>query len=87
MCCGRNHNRVQYSAPNSAPNHLTAASLPVNVGLQSGSTFQYVGRTALTVVGPVSGARYRFERPGSQVRVDPRDRSALLRVPALRPVG
>lgn len=83
MCCGRNHNRLQYNAPT----RLAPTSRPASVGIQSGSLFQYLGRTALTVVGPISGARYRFERTGSQLRVDPRDRAALLRVPALRPVG
>jgi hypothetical protein len=80
MCCGRSHNRLQYSAPN----RPVPQSPSAGVGMQSGSTFQYLGRTALIVVGPISGAHYRFERPGSQVRVDPRDHSALLRVPALR---
>jgi hypothetical protein len=83
MCCGRNQKKFLYNAPN----HVTTLPTPGNAGFQSGSTFQYLGRTALTVVGPITGARYRFDRPGSQLRVDPRDRPALLRVPVLKPVG
>lgn len=49
-------------------------------------TFEYVGSTALTVVGPVTGRRYRFDRRGARVVVDPRDRPGLARVPRLREV-
>jgi hypothetical protein len=48
--------------------------------------FEYVGRTALTAVGPVSGKRYRFDHPGVVVVVDPRDRPGLAVVPNLRAV-
>ncbi|MEW6704860.1 MAG: hypothetical protein AB1430_08430 [Pseudomonadota bacterium] len=46
--------------------------------------FEYVGRTALTVIGPASGLRYRFDRPGARLAVDPRDHQALQAVPLLR---
>jgi hypothetical protein len=46
--------------------------------------FEYVGATALTVIGPGSGLRYRFDRPGAALAVDPRDRAALEAVPLLR---
>jgi hypothetical protein len=52
----------------------------------STSFFQYIGKTALTVVGPVSGNRYRFDGPGATVAVDQRDRPSLLAVPGLRQV-
>ena len=45
--------------------------------------FKYNGGTALTVVGPVSGKRYRFDGPGARVEVDPRDRRSLIAVPNL----
>ncbi len=45
--------------------------------------FRYNGATALTVVGPISGRRYRFEGPGARVEVDPRDRRSLMAVPNL----
>jgi len=48
--------------------------------------FRYVGRTALTVAGPVSGQYYRFPAPGATVEVDPRDAPAVEQVPQLRRV-
>jgi hypothetical protein len=48
--------------------------------------FEYAGPTALTVTGPVSGRRYRFDRPGARLAIDPRDRPSLARVPKLREV-
>ena len=47
---------------------------------------EYVGRTALVVTGPYTGARYRFLQPGARVSVDTRDRQAMLSIPMLRPV-
>jgi hypothetical protein len=49
--------------------------------------FEYTGATGLTVFGPVSGRRYRFDGPGAVVTVDPRDRPGLAAVPRLRQVG
>jgi hypothetical protein len=48
--------------------------------------FQYLGRTGLTVVGPISGKRYRFDGYGAIVAVDPGDRRSLAAVPNLRQV-
>ncbi len=38
----------------------------------------------MTVIGPISGIRYRFEGPGARLEVDPRDRRSLAAVPNLR---
>ena len=46
--------------------------------------FEYVGNTGMTVVGPATGKRYRFDRPGARLEVDLRDRRALAGVPHLR---
>jgi hypothetical protein len=46
--------------------------------------FEYVGATAMTVTGPATGRRYRFDGPGARVVVDPRDRPGLAAVPRLR---
>jgi hypothetical protein len=48
--------------------------------------FEYTGKTALTVVGPVTGKRYRFGAPGAVAVVDQMDRIALSAVPNLRQV-
>ena len=46
--------------------------------------FEYIGSTAMTVRGPFSGARYRFDHPGAHLRVDERDASSLAAIPGLR---
>jgi hypothetical protein len=43
-----------------------------------------VGTTGLTVLGPVTRKRYRFEGHGSRVSVDPRDVPSMAAVPHLR---
>lgn len=48
--------------------------------------FEYLGASALTVTGPATGTRYRFDRPASRVVVDARDAPALRQVPRLRPI-
>jgi hypothetical protein len=48
--------------------------------------FEYLGESALTATGPVTGRRYRFERPGARAAIDARDAPALRQVPRLRPV-
>lgn len=83
MCCGRG--RLGHSQSVSTP--ISTFRAPVTAGLPSWPMFEYIGRTALTAVGAVSGARYRFDRPGSRLRVDPRDRPSLARVPVLRSAG
>lgn len=46
--------------------------------------FEYVGRTGLTAIGPVTRQRYRFATPGSVVAVDSRDAPSMSGVPNLR---
>lgn len=46
--------------------------------------FEYLGNTGMTVVGPATGKRYRFDRPGARLEVDLRDRRSLATVPNLR---
>ena len=62
----------------------SAAPTPAFVNQAPSVLFEYVGRTGLTVVSPVTGKRYRFDAPGATVAVDPRDKSMLLNVPYLR---
>lgn len=46
--------------------------------------FEYIGLTGLTVLGPISGQRYRFASQGAIVAVDARDAGAIAGVPMLR---
>jgi|HubBroStandDraft_4_1064222.scaffolds.fasta_scaffold00004_187 hypothetical protein len=80
MCCGRNpilFSQSKLSLPARRADH---ASPPARVPRSNVAYFEYNGKTALTVIGPVSGVRYRFAAPGSRVAVDPRDRRSLAAV-------
>ena len=81
MCCG--HGRRQLHTMFSGKPAGTERSTPAHIG----SMFEYVGTTGLTVVGPSTGARYRFERSGARLSVDVRDHAGLARIPVLRHVG
>jgi hypothetical protein len=48
------------------------------------ATFEYIGSTGMTVVGPISGVKYRFSAPGSRVHVHWRDVPSMDGVPNLR---
>lgn len=48
--------------------------------------FEYIGKTALTVTGNITGNRYRFSRPGEYLQVDIRDVAGVMRLPVLRRV-
>jgi hypothetical protein len=95
VCCGNKRSRLsiprrQSVAPKTArvgpqparPGALARTSPPP---VASGTTlFEYVGLTAMTVIGRVTGRRYRFERPGTTVAVDTRDVPGFSMVPHVR---
>ena len=80
MCCGRNTNQSSNNT-----NAQTAAARPqtTNVGM-AGIPAQYLGNTAMTVLGAVSGKVYKFNHPGARVELDRRDLNALATVPKLK---
>jgi hypothetical protein len=80
MCCGKG--RAQWNTRSTTP-----ATTPVSDPQQSRVSFIYVGNTAMTVTGPVSGLQYRFSRPGSRLEVDARDRILLASIRQLRQVS
>ena len=53
---------------------------------QARLVYVYVGKTALTAVGAVTGTRYRFDRPGARVAIEPADKPSIAAVPLLRRV-
>ena len=75
-CCGQ--------ARSQAGIRVSSATASVPPGVV---VFEYIGRTALSAEGRVTGIRYRFESPGSRVTVDPRDRASLDLLPMLKQVG
>jgi len=86
MCCGREMNQAV-----SSHNSLR---VPVRPSLTKASPyravqakFEYAGKTALTVVSPLSGKTYRFPQPGTQVSVDDRDRQWIAFIPHLKRCG
>jgi hypothetical protein len=84
-CCGQK--RAQQRAMPRAFVHEPAAPRASASRFPMGSTyFEYVGHTAITVVGSVTGRQYRFTTPGVPVLVDARDRWSLARVPLLREI-
>jgi hypothetical protein len=83
-CCGKL--RGQISGATVAEQQPQRAPEVRGVGRQFVIQFEYTGASGMTMVGPVSGRRYRFERPGARVAIDPRDRPGLARVPRLRQV-
>jgi len=83
-CCGQARSAQRMGAtgrpdPDPAPSR-------VSPGDPSLAYFQYTGRTAtgVTLVGGLTGTRYRFEYPGAIVPVDARDRRSLAGVAVLR---
>jgi hypothetical protein len=85
-CCGQKRQQLRTSTTsvrqvNSSVLRVVSRRLP---DPNRNAAFQYIGKTALTAMGPVSGRQYRFSYPGAIVEVDPRDREALSTVPNLR---
>ena len=73
-CCGQSRARLSRPRP---PRRVARPRT-------TWTHFEYIGPTALTVRGPVSGLLYRFPRPTARVAVDSRDRASLAMVPQLR---
>lgn len=85
-CCGQRRQQIRQQASvqrASSPALIRNSKHPPTRG---GVAFQYVGKTALTAVGSVSGRHYRFSHPTAIVEVDPRDRASLATVPNLRQI-
>ncbi len=80
-CCGNKRNAWQH------------AEQPQRGGIPAGTSsaqgvktiyFEYIGPTALTVVGQITAQRYRFAAPGAVIAVDARDAASLMAVPHLK---
>jgi hypothetical protein len=84
-CCGKKREQMRPAIQGRPVTRLTsgAAFRPSSVSHQV-AAFEYVGKTALTAIGPVSGRHYRFSHPGAIVEVDLRDSASLATVPNLR---
>ncbi len=81
MCnCGKR--RTDYSQQTHSANSNTKLS---NRSLSPAfSSFEYTGKTALSVTGKITRTQYRFNTPGSRQNIDARDAPGLMSVPVLR---
>ncbi|HKQ76131.1 MAG TPA: hypothetical protein VJ810_20725 [Blastocatellia bacterium] len=86
-CCGKKREQLHLVAQTRQANE-TAQSVPAQPRPTRYAVvyFEYLGATGLTVLGPVTGNRYRFDRHGARVAVDLRDRLSMAAVPNLRQV-
>lgn len=84
MCnCGSRSQRSALSPTgHNAPQPRTGDAR--SQGATLAGEFAYIGRTAMTAIGPVTGTSYRFTLPGARVRVDLRDAASLEQIPVLR---
>jgi len=76
-CCGKGRDQAAMQRRSNQGPLVTGPSTVV---------FEYVGQTALSIIGPATRTSYRFDRPGARVIVDTRDRHSLAAVPVLRRV-
>ena len=91
MCCGKKRaqsRRTTQSQRVSKPRNKERIASKSLQESDSPAYFQYVGKESLTVTvrGPGTENRYRFNKPGAVVAVDPRDRRAMATVSTLKNV-
>jgi hypothetical protein len=85
MCCGRN--RAQLNTRTATKPMTTPSKAPDSTQEPPRVPFMYVGNTAMTVTGPISGTQYRFNQPGSTLDIDARDRILLASIRQLRQIS
>lgn len=81
-CCGKKRNEF-------AGSHTYNTASTTSVLLQKmwdDVLFEYIGNTALTAKGSITGRTYRFNFKNDQQFVDYRDASGMMAVPVLRKV-
>ena len=95
-CCGKSRAQFAQSGASTPPAASTLAAVsrpapvinarPIGIQQVGTVTFEYTGRTRLTVIGPVTRTRYDFVGHGARVQVDRRDSNSIAGVAALRRV-
>lgn len=86
MCCSKKRAQARQMSQSDAVSKNEGTTLPPQLKNSASLLFQYVGQTGVTVMGPRSGKRYRFDHPGAVITVDPRDRRAMTAVSILRQI-
>lgn len=84
MCnCGNKRNT--YTQQQQAQQANNVNENESKTGIDVGNTnFEYTGKTALTVIGNVTGKNYRFNYPGDIQAIDLRDAAGMAMVPVLK---
>lgn len=86
-CCGKKREQIKSTTPRPRVSlNRPIAISPASTDNEGVIEYEYIGRTGLNLIGPVTGKFYRFDRPGARLAVDPRDKPGLINVPLLRPV-
>lgn len=85
-CCGKKRKQSRRTVPSYQALKARESAPPPTRSVLHTVYFEYVGQTGLTALGPISGRRYRFDRPGAKLAVDKRDAPSLAAVPNLRQV-
>ena len=83
MCCGRNKTQAG-GIPIQTRTPFQLSPNPDPASRSTEAHFEYTGKTALTVVSPLTGKKYVFSQPGARALVDPRDRPWIAFVPHLK---
>ena len=86
MCCQGKRRELSQSIPTRSVHESAPAVVSTPMAPRTVVYFEYAGQTGLTAVGPITGKRYRFPRPGAAVAVDGRDAPSLTAVPKLKRV-
>lgn len=85
MCnCGSKRNEFTQQA---YPLSNTIIDTEVKKKMWPDVKFQYTGNTALTIIGSITGTRYRFAQPNEIQLIDYRDASAMKGVNILKKVS
>ncbi len=73
----------------SQPSHTQQGNLQTTSATNTftAPAFEYIGKTALTVIGNVTRKRYRFSYPQQKQIIDARDAEGMLAVPVLKKVS
>jgi hypothetical protein len=81
-CCGNQRANAGTAA---APRvERRSRPVPAAPAARPPVTFEYTGKTALAIIGPITRVTYRFPAPGVRVPVDARDAGAVSAVPNVR---
>lgn len=82
-CCGKKRMELRKLNQNTQ-GPQTIGSQVSQIQSRSNISYQYIGKTGLTVIGTVTGKSYNFDKPGAITEIDPRDRPFLAAVPNLK---